>query len=151
MTTLHEQARAEAEKRYPEPNPAHPGFIEGFLAGHETATADDDARITRLVGVVTATTMLGPQDAETVVRALVAHAAARTRVVTTVDELDALPVGSVVLDRLLMPWHKRPGTRWYSTGWDGGVRSPAIALPARVLYDPEDAYADAARIAGEGR
>src|SRR5690606_21838849 len=64
--------------------------------------------------------------------------AARTRVVTTVDELDALPVGSVVLDRLLMPWHKRPGARWYATGWDGGVRSPAIPLPARVLYDPEE-------------
>jgi uncharacterized protein YceK len=124
---LHEQARAEAEKRFPErfvkdgpladyydENAGYRGvYAAGFLAGHEAAT--------------------------------------RTRVVTTVAELDALPVGSVVLDRLLMPWHKRPGTRWYSTGWDGGVRSPAIALPARVLHDPEDAYADAARIAGEGR
>src|SRR5690606_14951602 len=74
-------------------------------------------------------------------------AATRTRFVSTVDELDALPIGSVVLDRLLMPWHKRPGTRWYATGWDGGVRSPAVPLPARVLYEaPGEAMSTTSRV-----
>src|SRR5690606_7551719 len=116
-------------------------YVRGFLAGHEAATADDDARITRLVGVVTATTMLGPQDAETVVRALVAHAATRTRDIATVDELDALPIGSVVLDIhggvLPEPWQKWP-TGWWAAGDDEASFAEDIALPARVLYDPEE-------------
>ena len=113
--SIHEQARAEAEKAFPAifddtdaltyPRSAlrefkRGAYERGFLAGHEAAT--------------------------------------RTRVVTTVTELDALPIGSVVLDRLLNPWHLRGAGRWYAAGWDGGVLSPAVPLPARVLYDPEE-------------
>lgn len=162
MTTLHEQARAEADAYAQHLHDATPidtytafrqigdAFAGGFLAGHEAATADDDARITRLVGVVTATTMLGPQDAETVVRALVAHAATRTRVIATVDELDALPVGSVVLNAngvaFVKTWYDDGGglqmDRWHATGFEGRWVSEAvigggITSPARVLYEPE--------------
>lgn len=53
MTTLHEQARAEAEKRYP--NRYHGSlkwtgdrvqnaYVDGFLAGHEAATRRHDPR-----------------------------------------------------------------------------------------------------------
>lgn len=71
---LHEQARAEAEKRgHAAFGTTEAAFIDGFHAGHEAATAED-AWITRLVREVTATTVLGPQDAEQVVRTLVQHA-----------------------------------------------------------------------------
>src|SRR5690606_40881231 len=134
---LHEQARAEADKRrYSLYGTDRPAFEDGYIAGHEAATADDDARITRLVGVVTATTMLGPQDAETVVRALVAHAATRTRVVTTVAELDALPIGSVVLDRHGEAWRKTRTGDWTATAL-GSTTSSGVPLPARVLYELE--------------
>lgn len=44
MSTLHEQARAEAEKRFPDTNPLalalamRDVFQQGFLAGHEAAS-----------------------------------------------------------------------------------------------------------------
>lgn len=157
--SIHEQAHAEAERQFPErfvkdgprgnfydENAAHRGvYTAGYLAGHKAATADEDARIIRLVGVVTATTMLGPQDAETVVRALVAHAATRTRVVTTVTELDALPDRTCIIDAD-MELHQRHGTlldRTVESAWLGflspTLRSASeIRLPARVLYDPEE-------------
>src|SRR5690606_16427195 len=148
MTSIEEQARAEAEKRrYSLYGTDRPAFEDGYLAGHEAATADDDARITRLVGVVTATTMLGPQDAETVVRALVAHAATRTRVVTTVAELDALADRTCIIDAD-MEFRQRHGTlldfdRTVESAWLGFL-SPTlraaseIRLPARVLYEPQE-------------
>jgi hypothetical protein len=114
MSTLHEQARAEAEKRWPGPAVAgrRHGFVEGFLAGHEAAT--------------------------------------RTRVITTVDELDALPIGSVVLNAngvaFVKTWYDDGGglqmDRWYATGFEGRWVSEAViggglTSPARVLYEPE--------------
>ncbi|UPU15914.1 hypothetical protein [Stenotrophomonas virus Jojan60] len=144
MSTLHEQAWDEATRRFggdeTRAEQRRADWKDGFLAGHEAATADDDARITRLVGVVTATTMLGPQDAETVVRALVAHAATRTRVVTTVTELDALPVGVGVRsadpdDRHLYVFDATEGC-WQAYRLLDCVSAEEIALPARVLREP---------------
>lgn len=112
MSTLHEQARAEAEKRYGTSTTRddvlerRAAFIAGFLAGHEAAT--------------------------------------RTRVVTTVTELDALRVGSVVLDAHDNPWgHPRDGlASWVDLEanedallWWSCTR---IDLPARVLYEPDE-------------
>lgn len=91
------------EKRYPEPNPAHPGFIEGFLAGHEAAT--------------------------------------RTRVVSTVTDLDALPVGSVVLDADEQAWQKPDALDTWASGQQTlALTSAQLAAdgPFRVLYDPEE-------------
>ncbi|MBN0040211.1 hypothetical protein JN535_08530 [Cellulosimicrobium cellulans] len=114
--SIHEQARAEAEKRFPDtwkralqqnpPDRDRDIYVGGFLAGHEAAT--------------------------------------RTRVVTTVTELDALAVGSVVLDAHDNPWgHPRDGlASWVDLEanedallWWSATR---IDLPARVLYDPEE-------------
>jgi hypothetical protein len=66
--------------------------------------------------------------------------AAHTRVVTTVDELDALPIGSVVLDhRSTFPeaWQKFH-TGWWVAGEEYPLAAADIPLPARVLYDPEE-------------
>ena len=63
-------------------------------------------------------------------------AATRTRVVTTVTELDALRVGSVVLDRHGYPWLKGTGS-WVCTS-DGGVIEPHEVAPLTVLYEPEE-------------
>jgi hypothetical protein len=114
---LHEQARAEAEKRWPDPSPTHPqiqwkirdhrkGYVEGYLAGHEAAT--------------------------------------RTRVVTTVAELDALPIGSVVMTE--EGWLAKKFETTQTQHWDVTERwrrgnYPDVRLiehgPLTVLYEPE--------------
>lgn len=100
MTTLHEQARAEAEKRY-EVLPLQSIFEQGVFAGHEAAT--------------------------------------RTRVVTTVTELDALPIGSVVLSEQSAVFERdEVDMSWMETGVTWRLSSEDIALPARVLYEPEE-------------
>jgi hypothetical protein len=62
--------------------------------------------------------------------------AAHTRVVTTVDELNALAVGSVVLDRHGEAWRKTRTGDWTATAL-GSTTSSGVPLPARVLYEPE--------------
>lgn len=107
--SIHEQARAEAEKRWPNGtirtevgNPTFRRiFTDGFLAGHEAAT--------------------------------------RTRVVTTVIELDALPVGSVVLSEQGAVFERdEVDMSWMETGVTWRLSSEDIALPARVLYEHEE-------------
>lgn len=149
MSTLHEQARAEAEKRYDvEARDLRGAFVGGFLAGHEAAHADDDARIVRLVGVVTATTMLGPDDAATVVRALVAHAS-RPRQVTTVAETEVMTLTEFLLARIaedeavarsavlpqqafepLLPWKLVAGSA-------SNIEGAVFAEPSRMLAECE--------------
>ncbi|MEW1813253.1 hypothetical protein AB0284_21430 [Pseudarthrobacter phenanthrenivorans] len=65
----------------------------------------------------------------------------KPRTVTTAAELDALPVGSVILDADQGPWQKVAPTYWAfpdSTSWYG---SQHIAendfLPATVLHEGE--------------
>lgn len=75
------------------------------------------------------------------------EAATRTRVVTTVTELDALPDRTCIIDAD-MEFHQRHGTlldfdRTIESGWLGflspTLRSASeIRLPARVLYEPEE-------------
>lgn len=111
---VNEQARAEAEKRYPVlagvkvlHSDRQITFIDGFLAGHEAAT--------------------------------------RTREVTTVTELDALPYRTCIIDAD-MKFHQRHGSllgRTVESAWLGflspTLRSASeLRLPARVLYDPEE-------------
>jgi hypothetical protein len=110
MSTLHEQAHAEAEKRYDAPTgwgvADRDAFTKGYLAGHEAAT--------------------------------------RTRVVTTVAELDALPVGTVLLDRIgraMQVLLDSEGDRLVRrAGSDDAyyIGIDRISLPARVLYEPEE-------------
>lgn len=57
-----------------------------------------------------------------------------TTTITTEAELDALPVGSVVLDRHEYPWRKGCGS-WVCTS-DGGVIEPIKVTPLTVLHVP---------------
>jgi hypothetical protein len=76
------------------------------------------------------------------------EAATRTRVVTTVAELDALPLGSVVLDADGDVWQMRergliPGSEWACTERaipmsTGAALANAPFAPFRVLYEPEE-------------
>lgn len=102
MATLHEQARAEAEKRWPEPRSLTRG---GMVVGFEEGAT---------------------------------WAATRTRVVTTVTELDALPIGSVVLSEQGAVFERDHDGFWAEPGFTWHPMSKDMALPARVLYNPEE-------------
>lgn len=54
--------------------------------------------------------------------------------VSTVEELDALPVGTVVLNQYGSAW-QRGGRNWYLAGAPGGQKAVPY-LPARVIYRP---------------
>ena len=104
--SIHEQARAEAEKRWPEPRSLTRG---GMVVGFEEGAT---------------------------------WAATRARVVTTVAELAAMPhdYETIVRGNDGQVW-QRSRNAWDCLSEDGtaGLRSSsAIALPARVLYNPEE-------------
>ena len=66
------------------------------------------------------------------------EATTRTRVVTTVTELDALPVGSVVLSEQGAVFEHDHDGFWAEPGFTWRPMSKDMALPARVLYNPEE-------------
>jgi len=111
MSTLHDQAKAEARARrwkfaesgqmWSHQGDAHDdGYTAGFLAGYE--------------------------------------AASRPREVSTVDQLDALPVGSAVLSEYGAVWERESDGLWIETGQTWRLKPTGIALPARVLHNPEE-------------
>ena len=61
------------------------------------------------------------------------------RTVTTVEELDALPVGSIVRDveRAALD-EKWDDNMWAEVGYEPTFSSSSIHTPAIVLYEPED-------------
>lgn len=70
---------------------------------------------------------------------LTAGYSTRRRTVTTEAELDALPVGSVVLDPIGISLHRNPFTGWCASNGAKEVEGEFLleALPATVLYSPE--------------
>ena len=78
-----------------------------------------------------------PDDAATAI--LAAGWRPPARVVTTVEELDALPVGSVVRDvertALCEKWD---GNMWADVAYEYTLSSSSIHLPTTVLYEPEE-------------
>ena len=62
------------------------------------------------------------------------------RIVTTVEELDALPVGSIVRDdeRAALD-EKWDDDMWAEVGYESTFYSSSIHTPATVLYEPEGA------------
>ena len=65
------------------------------------------------------------------------EAVAEPRTVNTVEELDALPVGSVVLDAVLAVCEKDHGREpWLIAGSDERDVSTQLFLPATVLHAP---------------
>lgn len=116
--SIHEQARAEAEKRMP-------------------------GRLVELVGDLEYNVQAARMRKAFVEGAV--WAATRTRVVTTVTELDALAERTCIVDAD-MEFHQRHGSlldRTIESAWLGFL-SPTLRsagelrLPARVLYDPEE-------------
>lgn len=79
----------------------------------------------------------------TIVRELVARIdrdatalkASQPRTITTAEELDALPVGSIILDVELDAWQKMTSGAWYCADEVNG--NPVGYLPATVLYEPQ--------------
>ena len=73
--------------------------------------------------------------------AILAAGYRRPRVVTTVAELDALPIESVVRCRRTATYEKFPDedglSFWMMIGHQGMFASRVIALPATVLHEPE--------------
>jgi hypothetical protein len=72
----------------------------------------------------------------------------KPRTITTAEELDALPIWSVVRDGDGWVWEacsrtwagENPKLTWDGPEW--GDRSEDIALPATVLYEPEQAVSE---------
>lgn len=63
----------------------------------------------------------------------------KPRTVTTVEELDALPVGSVILDPIGLSLHKNEFTGWCASNGAKDITAEMLAyeaLPATVLYEP---------------
>jgi hypothetical protein len=79
------------------------------------------------------------------VDALIAAGYTKPRIITTVEELDALPVNSVVRDFKEFIYDKwddedTPGFPWWvTTGDSRQYASRVIALPATVLHEVGDA------------
>lgn len=116
MTSIHEQARAEAEKRWPTPD-------------HRASQEEYDSAIASQGAF---------EDGAEWARARLNEAATRARVVTTVTELDALPVGSVVLDSVSDVHQRQASYLWRDAFGQARDESDIAALlPARVLYEPD--------------
>lgn len=132
MSTLHERARAGCE-HCPDGHADPESRPWGVFVASER---DGDGQPTHLYVAPTAGQHVAESDAEWV-RARLNEAASRPRQVTTVAELDALPVGSVVLDRHGEAWRKTRTDDWTATAL---VRttSSGVPLPARVLHVPEE-------------
>lgn len=85
-------------------------------------------------------------DAPPSLTGIVAHHAAdavlaagyrKPRTITTAEELDALPEGSVILSSGGDSAQKDGVGYWYLWGGDIGLESAEVALPAMVLHEPE--------------
>lgn len=74
------------------------------------------------------------------VDALLAAGYRKPRTITTVEELDALPNGSVVLDRNGLSLHKNMFSQWDASNGTRNVQPDELeadAFPATVLHTPE--------------
>ena len=71
---------------------------------------------------------------------LISYPEAGPRTITTVEELDALPLGSVILDQVGLSLHRNAFTGWCSSNGAKEIPMDMLmqeALPATVLYEPE--------------
>lgn len=77
-----------------------------------------------------------PESAVTLVARLVPDV---RRVIDRPEEMDALPVGSVVLDLSSHAWEKYPDDEWYSTELDDGFSSRRLIRigSVTVIHEPE--------------
>lgn len=83
--------------------------------------------------------MLGRTTTKAVERILAAGYR-KPRTITTVEELDALPFGSVILDPTGLSLHKNEFTGWRASNGAKGISPEMLAqeaLPATVLHETE--------------
>ncbi len=71
-----------------------------------------------------------------IVAAILAAGYSKPRTITTTEELDELPTGSVVLNSLHEAATKH-GNRWHFPAIRHGFMTWAVSFPATVLYVPE--------------
>ncbi|ART68176.1 hypothetical protein BTO20_05870 [Mycobacterium dioxanotrophicus] len=70
-------------------------------------------------------------------------AVVKARTITTVEQLDALPMRSIVRCARGFAWAKHspnprlPSAVWYDAGCEDGQYPGEVPLPATVLYNPE--------------
>jgi hypothetical protein len=72
---------------------------------------------------------------------LLAAGYSKPRTITTVDELDALPVGTIILEvdgSASRAAKRHNGRNWWADGPDALSASALIPLPATVIYAPEE-------------
>jgi len=70
-----------------------------------------------------------------IANAILAAGYSKPRTITTVEELDALPYGSVVLDASSATATKLDADYWEVAGFASHFRVEAIDLPAAVLHE----------------
>ncbi|WJZ27849.1 hypothetical protein MOMMJLID_CDS0041 [Arthrobacter phage 1191A] len=70
-------------------------------------------------------------------KALAAYLAVAQPVVNSVEELDKLPVGTVLRDRIGWIWEIQDVGEFITTGSEYDSYSQEVNRPARVLYRPE--------------
>ena len=69
---------------------------------------------------------------------ITAYLAVTQPIVETVEELEGLEVGTIILDRFEDESYTRiVGPRWVSWVEQDGLRHTEVALPARVLWRPQ--------------
>ena len=70
---------------------------------------------------------------------ITAYLDAARSIVETVEELEGLAVGTIILDRFEDESYTRiVGPRWVSWAEQDGLRHTEVALPARVIWRPHD-------------
>lgn len=80
----------------------------------------------------------GASYAHRIANGLIAAGYRKPRTITTVEELDALPEGSVILTNGGEDSAQKDGEgEWYLWGGDFGLDSEDTHLPAIVLWEPE--------------
>lgn len=86
------------------------------------------------------TTLILGKTAPRAADAILAAGYRKPRTITTVEELDALPAGSVILDSDGLSLHKNEFTGWCASNGAKEIDVEMLegeALPATVLHEPE--------------
>jgi hypothetical protein len=84
------------------------------------------------------TTLILGKTAPRAADAILAAGYSKPRTITTAEELDALPYGSVILDPLGVSLHKNEFTGWRASNGAKNITAEMLeheALPATVLHE----------------
>lgn len=88
-------------------------------------------------------TQAGATYAYAIADGLIAKGYRKPRIITTVEELDALPIHSVIMDGtgdgiVYRKMHQaQDGVQWYEPGYVLNWDSLEITLPATILHEPK--------------